>query len=273
MNFRPALGTFAIAVALVATNPATAQQDDPQTYEFAGGALTIIQTPDYERVLAFDGRELARDFDVFFNRIENVGGTDVAFFSVGPGGNACAPAALMVWKTDGGDISTAKLDEECATPSPAFTDYEIFFVPYLMPGQTAAIKAWSPERGFRMHGTIAYAPEPDTGWSAIEITQATYPHDLFRNAAFHEAAKALLGDSLGDVVAGLGTAGPVETLPDGLVFGRGCVPHACGVSDTVVVLDPAQKALFFAQQGEPVRFWPDRSAWPAAVAAAIPTDF
>lgn len=263
----------AVLIALAGIHPASAQQDEPQTFEFAGGQLTITQTPDYERVLTFNGRELAREFDVFFGRIANVGGTEVAFFSVGPGGNACAPAALMVWKEEGGDISTAKFDEQCATPSPAITDYEVFFVPYLMPGGSSDVKSWSPEGGFKMHGSISYAPEPDTDWSTLKTDDGTYPLDLFRNAAFHDAAKTLLGSNLAEVVEGLGTAAPIETTPEGLVVGRGCVPHACGMADTLLVLDPSQRTLFIAQQGEPTRFWPERAAWPAAVAAAIPDDF
>ena len=271
MKVHPAFAAFAVLIALAST--ANAQQDEPQTFDFAGGQLTITQTPDYERVLAFNGQELTREFDVFFNRIANVGGTEVAFFSVGPGGNACSPAALMVWREEGKDISTAKFDEECAAPSPALTDYEVFFVPYLMPGGSSNVKSWNPERGFRLHGTIAYAPEPNTDWSALTISDDTYPLDLFRNEAFYAAAKALLADDLGEVAEGLGTAAPIETTPDGLVVGRGCVPHACGMADTLVIMEPSTRKLFMAQQGEPARFWPDRAIWPAAVAAAIPGDF
>ena len=266
----PALAVLAFAV--LAALPASAQQDEPQRIAFAGGELTITETPDYEKVLAFDGRELAREYQVFFNRIAEVGDTEVAFFSVGPGGNACSPAALMVWRQQDGEVTTATFDEDCATPAPAVTDYEVFFVPYLLPGQTAEVKAWSPDQGFRMHGTLAFAPEPDTDWSSLDAA-GSYPLDLFRNAAVHAAAQALLGDAFGEVATGLGTAGMLDTTPGGLVWGRGCVPHACGVSDTLVVVDTQARSLFFAQQGEPVRFWPERAAWPADAAALIPADF
>lgn len=266
----PALAVLAAVV--LAALPASAQQGEPQRIAFAGGELTITETPDYEKVLAFDGRELAREYQVFFNRIAEVGDTEVAFFSVGPGGNACAPAALMVWRQQDGEVATATFDEDCATPAPAVTDDEVFFVPYLLPGQSAEVKAWSPDRGFRMHGTLAFAPEPDTDWASLDAADA-YPLDLFRNAAVHAAAQALLGDAFGEVATGLGTAGMLDTTPGGLVWGRGCVPHACGISDTLVVVDTKARSIFFAQQGEPVRFWPERAAWPADAAALIPADF
>lgn len=263
---------FATLVSALLAAPAFAQDDAPEPVPFADGELTVTETDDFEKVLAFDGRELARDYVVMFDRIADVGGTDVAFFSVGPGGNACAPATVMVWKPQDGEVTSATFDKECDTPSAAVSDYAVFFVPYLLPGDTADVRAWNPQEGFRLHGVIAYAPEPGTGWDNLEPAAISHPLDLFRNAAIYAAAQSLLADDLSGVATGLGTAGAPEEAGS-LIYARGCVPHACGGSDTFMVVDRDAKALYFAQQGEETRFWPARDQWPQAAAGLIPSDF
>ena len=269
--FRTAFAT--ILVSAFAALPAFAQDEDPAPVSFAGGEFTITETDDLDKILAFDGEELARDYFVMFDRIADVGGTEVAFFSVGPGGNACAPSVVMVWKPQDGGVQTATTGDDCATPAPAVSDYEVFFVPYLLPGDTAELRVWNPDEGFRMHGSLAYAPEPDTGWETFNPTTLSHPLDLFRNAGIYAAAQALLGDELSTVAMGLGTAGQPEVQADGLVTARGCVPHACGGSDTFVVVNPSTHALYFAQQGEQTSYWPARDQWPDAAASLIPSDF
>lgn len=266
----------AVAIALVSafvTLPAFAQDDDPAPVPFAGGEFTITETDDLDKILAFDGEELARDYVVMFDRIADVGGTEVAFFSVGPGGNACAPSVVMVWKPQDGGVQSATTGDDCATPAPAVSDYEVFFVPYLLPGDTAELRVWNPDEGFRLHGSLAYAPEPDTSWASFDPATISHPLDLFRNAAIYTAAQALLGDDLSTVAMGLGTAGQPEPEAGGLLAARGCVPHACGGSDTFVVVDPTAQALYFAQQGDTTAYWPARDQWPDAAASLIPSDF
>ncbi|MFN4272385.1 MAG: hypothetical protein ACK4F5_06200 [Aliihoeflea sp.] len=251
---------------------AMAQPQEAERIPFAGGELTITQTEDYDRILAFDGRELARDYMVFFDRTADVRGTEVAFFSVGAGGNACAPAVVMVWEARG-EVTSESTEEDCRTPAPAITDHAVFFVPYLMPGATADVLIWTPDDGFSLHGRLAYAPKPGTDWDNFVAAAVYHPLDFFKNAAILDAAQALLGDDFADVVAGLGVSSEPDEEPGGLVTGRGCVPHACSLSDTFMVIDPTARQLFFAQQGEPTRFWPSRAEWPAEAAALIPSDF
>lgn len=257
--------------------PAAAQDGEVETIPFVGGELTITQTPDYEKVLAFDGRELARDYFVFFDRIDTIAGVDVAFVYIGPGGNACSPAVAMVyWQPEEADVRVEIAGEgECATPAPAIGPNEVYFVPWLLPGQSADVKAWVPEQGFRLHGRIGYAPEPETGWADLGGASISHPLDFFRNADVYAAAEALLGDALEEVATGLGTASQPERGADGVWAGTGCVPHACGTSDSFIAVDPAGKALYFAQQGGVggTRFWPARENWPAAITAVLPASF
>lgn len=254
---------------------AVAQEDAVESFAFAGGELTITQTPDYERVLAFDGRELARDYFVFLDRIDAVAGIDVAIVYVGSGGNACAPAVAMVWKPDDGNVRADVVGEgDCATPAPAISDNAVYFVPWLLPGQSARVRTWSPEDGLRLHGQITYVPEPDTTWSDLDGAAITHPLDFFRNADVYAAAQALLGHDLEAVATGLGTASRPERSEGGIWSATGCVPHACGVSDGFIAVDPSARAAYFAQQGEEgTDFWPSRDRWPAGVAAALPSAF
>ena len=259
----------ALSLSLV---PAVAQE--VERIEFAGSAFTITETDDAEKILAFDGKELARDYFINLDTIASVGGTQVAFFSVGPGGNACAPNTVMAWKPDGGAIETAALDDDCDSPVAAVSDYGVFFVPYLLPGEVDQVHSWTPEEGFSLQGTLSYAPEPGTGWQTFDPSALSHPMDVFRNADIYAAAQALLGDDLTDVATGLSVSGAPDISADGLVSGRGCVPHACSLSDSFIVVDKTARAIFLAQQDEKAnRFWPAREKWPAAAVALIPSDF
>ena len=271
---RPGLAAL-LSCVLLTTLPAGAQDQVSETIPFAGGELTISETPDFEKVLAFDGRELARDYVMFFDGIKTVSGVEVAFFSAGPGGNACGVSAVMVWETDDAGVTADRTDDDCGAPPPALTDDVVYFVPYLRPGEVADVTSWSPEEGFALTGKISYAPQPGTSWEGFDAGGISYPLDVFRNAAVYDAAVELLGDTLFDVAMGLGTSGEPEISEDGVLFGRGCVPHACGLSDTFIAIDPVGEAVYLAQMqdGGTTGFWPERDTWPDAVSALIPSDF
>ncbi|WP_186307247.1 hypothetical protein [Mesorhizobium amorphae] len=83
------------ASAVPDTSPPVATDGDekPAPVPFAGGTFTITEQPEMDKILAFDGKEIARDYDVFFDKIVKVAGIDVALFAVGPGGNQCGPSA------------------------------------------------------------------------------------------------------------------------------------------------------------------------------------
>ena len=68
---------------------------------FADGTFTIVEQPEEDKILAYDGKEIARDYYVGFDRIAKVGGIDVALFNVGSGGNQCGPATIIAWKPEG----------------------------------------------------------------------------------------------------------------------------------------------------------------------------
>ncbi|TIN18274.1 MAG: hypothetical protein E5Y31_26960, partial [Mesorhizobium sp.] len=115
------------------TDAADASDDDSQApVPFEGGQLTITQPEqDGEKVLAYDGKQLATNYDVFFDKIVEVGGVKVALFDVGDGGNQCGPATVIVWKPEGGTIqSTTVEQDDCGAPPSAVSDNAIYFVPY-----------------------------------------------------------------------------------------------------------------------------------------------
>ena len=56
-----------------------------------------------KRCWPIDGQQLASNYDVFFDKIVEVGDVKVALVDVGDGGNQCGPAKVIVWKPEGGD--------------------------------------------------------------------------------------------------------------------------------------------------------------------------
>lgn len=152
------------------SNAALADNDSQAPIPFEGGQLTITQQEEYgEKVLAFDGKQLASNYDVFFDKVVKVGGVDVALVDVGDGGNQCGPAKLIVWKPEGGTIqSTTVEQDECGAPPAAVSDYAIYFVPYLLPGDSKPALQWSPTGGLSTSGNLTYTPEPGTDWKDVD---------------------------------------------------------------------------------------------------------
>ena len=257
---------FVIASGLAAL----AQTAEPEKILFEGGTITITETDTGEKEIAFDGRLLASNYYVFFEREAEVGGSKVALISVGDGGNACAPGTLIVWK-NGGEVDADYIGNDCGAPSPAVTGDRIYFVPYLLPGGAGDVIAWSPDERMTIAGRLSYIPQPDSTWSDLDAKSIGHIVDAFRNADVYNAAEATLGSSLNDVVSGLVVGGAPETLPSGVVWSRGCIPHNCGGGDSFMAIDQAGQKLYFAQQSEGDRpmSWPDAAGWPADVRAAM----
>lgn len=250
----------------LAAGMAEAQEDGAEIIPFAGGAFTIsAETEDFDRILSYDGIEIARDYVVMFDREVTVSGLPVALFDVGPGGTACGPAVVIVWKPEEGPIGTEAVGAgDCGTPPAAATGDALFFVPYLAPGAAADVVSWSPEEGLKLHGEIAYAPQRGTTWAGFDPDAIGHPFDFFENADIYAEAGILLGDALEEVVMGLSVSSGPEALDSGVLVARGCVPHACGSYDSFVAVDPAGRSLHFAQQqdGEGLAYWPDAAEWP-----------
>lgn len=237
---------------------------------FAGGTIRIEENADYEKVITFDGNEIGRDYMVFFDDSVEVGGTEVAMISIGPGGNACGANTMMVWKTDNGDLKTDKLPGDCGWPAAAVTYSRILFVPWIGPGEEMPVRSWTPENGFSMAGTLRYTPEPGTQWADLAADPALHPVDYFLNEAFFENANRVLGDELREYAVGLGVSSGMEPAGNGLYAGRGCMPHNCGGADSVLVVDFQGQTAWFAQmRGNTIAYWPDQSAWPAAAREAL----
>lgn len=260
--------TLAAALLLAAGFlPAVAQE--PEIIEFEGGRITITEKDTGEKVLAFDGRIIATDYVVFLNRTADVAGTPVALVSIGSGGNACGVSTVILWRGESG-IEDQRVGDDCGAPTPSISDDALLFVPWVNPGETGlVVQRWTPQEGLHTFGTLSYAPEAGTGWADIDPAHLSHPLDLFRNAAIYDAASALLGDGLAEYAVELGTATAPE-MRDGMIVANGCVPHACGISDSFVAVDVAARAIYLARQADqgPPESWPAAEQWPQAAAQA-----
>jgi hypothetical protein len=241
---------------------------------FAGGTLTIVETDDGDKILAFDGKELVRDWYVDFDRMVAVSDTDVALYVAGPGGNACGVDAVIVWKPEGGELKSERFGD-CGAPAPAADGSRLVFVPWVMPGETLDVTEWTPTEGFRVAGAMTFKPQPGTTWTDLQAQPAGHPMDLFANEAFYAKATAILGDDLSDLVTSLGTSAAPEDVGGGLFVARGCIPHACGSNDGFVAVDPKAKSIWFAQQQDDgsLKYWPALDAWPKAARDAVKQGF
>jgi hypothetical protein len=271
------LASATALICAVLCGAALAQDDKQPPIPFAGGQLTVTQTEEYgEKTLAFDGKELASNYFVYFDRIAKVDGTDVALFDVGDGGNACGAAKVMVWKPQNGGIESASLGaDDCGAPPMAVNEDALYFVPWLMPGGSAPVKKWSPSHGFTLAGNLTYMPDPGTGWKNVDASKYDNIIDAFHNEAVFHAATKLLGDRLTDVTTGLLVGGGTEKTASGIIYASGCVPHACGVSDGFMAIDAKAKKLYFAQQNDKggADAWPALKTWPADLRAAMDEAF
>ena len=269
MDFRTLSSAF-FALALTISS-AQAQEDGDGPIPFADGNFTITENDDMEKLLSFDGQEIARGYYLAYNRTVKIGETDVALFEVGPGGNACGPQTLIAWKPEGEGLKTAAAGDDCGSPPPSVSDTSIYFVPYLLPGTSAPVQVWTLDEGLKIAGTLNYAPQPGTSWEDLDIAELTYLVDAFSNEEVLADATALLGDKLTDVVTGLSVSDGFHTLDSGIAYGYGCVPHACGASDSFIAIDKAGRKLYFAQQdgngGQDT--WPAVADWPADIREAM----
>jgi len=241
-------------------------QEKPAPIPFQGGAFTITETGDGEKVLAYNGKEIARNYVVFFDRIVTLGEIEVALFDVGDGGNQCGPATIIAQNVDG-ELQTDTVGEDCGAPPAAVTADSIYFVPYLTPGETEPVQVWQPATGLRIAGSMSFMPQPGTDWKDLESQRFDNIVEAFDNEAVYKAAQALLGASLSDYTTGLLTGGGVEISPSGILYGSGCVPHACGSADAFMAVDPKGRKLYLAQGGDGPRpnTWPALKTWPADI--------
>lgn len=237
-------------------------QNQSEEIPFAGGTITIAETPDYEKTVSFDGREIAREYQVFFERIVTVVDTEVALISIGPGGNACGANTLLLWSDGQGGVKSDKLPGDCGWPQPAVSDYAIFFVPWPGPGEELAVRRWRPDTGFHMAGMLRFTPEPGTGLTGLAEVPTVHPLDYFSNEAFFNDAAAALGDDLAEYALGLRVASEMEKIGNDLYAATGCVPHNCGGADSLLVVDIAARKAWFAQmRGTEIAQWPSGDRW------------
>ncbi|MER8710377.1 hypothetical protein [Mesorhizobium sp. M0323] len=255
------------------SNAALVDNDKQAPIPFEGGQLTITQEEEYgERVLAFDGKELARNYDVFFDKIVEVGGVKVALVDVGDGGNQCGPAKVIVWKPEGGTIQTVTVEQdECGAPPAAISDSAVYFVPYLLPGDSKPALQWSPTAGLTTSGNLTYMPEPGTDWKDVDPSKYDNIIDAFHNEAVYKQAETLLGKDMPDMATSLLVGGGTEKTASGAFFASGCVPHDCGGNDGFMAVDPVNQKLYFARRGDKPEpdAWPAVSTWPADVREAL----
>jgi len=152
--------------------PTLAQDGEAEKIAFEGGTLTITEVDGGQKQLAFDGRLLASNYQVFFDKIVEVAGQNVALVSIGEGGNACGPATIIVWRGPV-EIDSDYVGGDCGGPPPAVTSDAILFVPYLNPGESGVVQRWTPDERLTSFGRLTYAPQDESTWADIDLDTST----------------------------------------------------------------------------------------------------
>ncbi|MER8438627.1 hypothetical protein NKH36_09305 [Mesorhizobium sp. M1312] len=255
------------------SNAALGEDVSQAPVPFESGQLTITQQEEYgEKVLAYDGKQLASNYEVSFDKIVKVGGVNVALVDVGDGGNQCGPATVIVWKPEGGTIQSITVEQnECGAPPAAISDRAINFVPYLLPGVSKPALQWSPTDGLTTSGNLTYMPEPGTEWKDVDPSKYDNIVDAFHNEAIYRLAETLLGKEMPEMATSLLVGGGTEKTASGAFYASGCVPHDCGGNDGFMAVDPANHKLYFARRGDKPEpdAWPAVNTWPAEVRDAM----
>ncbi|RWD96176.1 hypothetical protein [Mesorhizobium sp.] len=270
---QPAAGQGAIDQGSGSDDRAASDEEKQGPIPFEGGQFTITQQEQYgEKVLSYDGKELASNYDVFFDRIVKIGDVNVALVDVGDGGNQCGPAKVIVWKPKDGEIQTTTVEQdECGAPPAAVSDAAIYFVPYLLPGDSKPALQWSPTTGLTTSGELTYSPEPGTDWKDVDPSKYDNIIDAFHNEAVYKAAEALLGKDMPDVATSLLVGGGTEKTASGAFYASGCVPHDCGGNDGFMAVDPVKHKVYFARRGDNPEpdAWPPVKNWPEDIKKAL----
>jgi hypothetical protein len=258
------LAGTAMAVTLLMSNAALAAEP-LETVPFGGRDFTVTETDEGEKLLSWGQLEVTRNWFISSGGVFEVQGEQVAVFYSGDGGNACGPKTILATVDEAGRLKTASPPGDCGDPSPAISELAVYFIPWLIPGESQTAYRWSPYEGMIPAGKLSYTPIPGTGWADLATATVDQPMDILSYEEIYGEALGLLGSDLENYAIGLAVASEPEKTPDGLLSGSGCIPHACGGGNSLIVVDVANRKLYMAQQdGDGYRAWPDISLWPEA---------
>jgi len=230
---------------------------------FDGDTIIVTDTGNGEQIISINDEEIARNYYASFDRVTKVEDAPVAIFYMSDGGNSCGPTTLLIWRDiHDGKIKQFDHDEDCQTPAPSISDDAIFFIPYLNPGESRLLNAWSPSSGISSKGQLSFAPQAGTGWADLKAKPASHPIDFFQNEVIHDMAKKLTGDDFAVFAKGLSVAVDPRPLRMGVIMASGCTPHNCGVKDSLILIDEENQTIFLAQQNEnDFNYWPPKDQW------------
>jgi hypothetical protein len=268
------LRAFFVALSVCLATSALAQEDElPTPVKFGDGEFTFTRVEDNETALSYNGKELYRNFYVGFQQLAKVEDTDVALFFGSDGGNACGPAQLIITLPESSpDPKVEIVGEDCGAPDPAVSRYRVAFVPfYAAPGRPEPLIVWTPAGGLVRMGEIRFLPQENTNWGNFDPSKASDTMALFDNENVYDAASALLGEKLGEVVFGLSVSSAPEIIGGKYVAASGCQPHACGGANAFFGIDLEKRQVYAASRisDQPEQFWPaDFAAWPEALRQA-----
>ena len=161
-------------------------------------------------MLAFNGKELTRNYVLYHNKTVEVGGQQVALFDVGDGGNQCGTATVIVWKPENGEIQSAAAGDDCGSPPAGRQRPEHLFraLPAARRLEDRANLDTDRRAAGRRHAAVHAATRHRLG--GPRPGQALQHRRRLRQRGGLRGRKKLLGDAITDVATGLLVGGGTE---------------------------------------------------------------
>ncbi|MCG7508475.1 hypothetical protein [Mesorhizobium retamae] len=257
-----------------ATNASANANEKLASVPFAGGTFTITEgngdEPPERMALNYEGKEIAHDYFISFNRVTKIGDIDVALFNLENGGAGCRPRVLIFWKKEGSATLQSERSEEddCGQLWMAVADDVIYFMPDVLPGgDSKSVVQWTPLGGLATAGRLSFAPDPNTGWDDIDLSGGWGIVHAFTNEAVYKTAEKMLGGRLFNVAESLLISEDVRKTRSGVFYGSGNKPHNSSLGRAFMAVDAKDRKLYFylESDGSEPQAWPALKDWPKEI--------
>ena len=241
----------------------TQSQQGPIT---VGKSKLRITTGNSFEQLRFRGEPVAEGAKITLIDRAAIETGDAAIIAVTPGGSACKGGVVVLTAKTGEEARfDRRLIDECDGFEAIRTKSGFLLIGRPAPAVTGAVWQVEPSSGLRLVGTLAFAPEPGTGFEDLKQDGAS-PLALLSNQAVWRLFLALIGAEQRGYAYALAYPGPVLTPQNSsLIAVTGCpAPNACARPSGLLIADRKARAVYLAMRlasGE-IKLRPDGKSWP-----------
>jgi len=261
-----ALSVLAVFASLAACSVAWAEE----VGTLQGKLLTIEEAETFHKILKVGGETVLERPLISVERIFHGKTRDSAIIAVSDGGNMC-PAQYLVLSVIGDTIEQSDEVGNCSPPNSLVGPPERVQLTFSAYGNVEGEEwVWTPGDGMKLAAKTTAQPVAGTGWFNARDLLGQDPAAIFMNEEVSAAIKRAVGDAYPMLVDRTLVATPIAEVKPGILFGSGCMPHACDSDKSFVGLDLNKKQVFVGLKlsGKPVEAFP-KQGWPPALLQAL----